>query len=351
MAKLTLALGLLLINFVSVSGDLDEMFELYVSKYNRIYSSADEKMKRFEVFKENMHFIQGTNSKQSSYKLGWTPFTDMSSEEFRSYYLPGFIASTVENTTVFRMEQSSHVLEDSIDWTTKGAVSPVKNQGQCGSCWTFSTTGALEGAMVVAGREMVQLSEQELVSCDTGLMGGHGCNGGNPLQAMGWVKKNGICSETSEPYVCMDMNSDECTQHSCAESSCTPVLKAGGWFTSGDVTAASSVGTEESDLEAAVSRQPISVAIEADQPVFQHYTGGVLSDTACGQNLDHAVLAVGYGVDNGQKYWKIKNSWSSAWGEDGYIRIARGLADGYGECGIRHMASFPTVKSADAYQV
>merc|ERR1711879_127439 len=121
-----------------------------------------------------------------------------------------------------------------------------------------------------------------------------------------------------------------------------------GWFSTGDVTATSSVGTEESDLEAAVTRQPISVAIEADQPVSQHYTSGVLSDAACGQILDHAVLAVGYGVEAGSKYWKVKNSWGSSWGEKGYIRLARGSSSGYGECGIRHMASFPTVKPDDA---
>merc|ERR1711971_596827 len=126
----------------------------------------------------------------------------------------------------------------------------------------------------------------------------------------------------------------------------TPVLKAAGWIHSGGVTAYSSVATTESALEAAVARQPISVAIEADQRVFQLYKSGVLGDDACGQNLDHAVLAVGYGVEGDKKYWKVKNSWSASWGEEGYIRQARGVESGFGECGIRHMASFPTVAPA-----
>merc|ERR1711879_707648 len=146
----------------------------------------------------------------------------------------------------------------------------------------------------------------------------------------------------------MDQASSSCSSHQCAKSTCSPVLKGGGWFSSGDVSATSSVGTSESDLEAAVTRQPISVAIEADKPAFQLYRGGILSDDACGQTLDHAVLAVGYGVDAGVKYWKVKNSWGPSWGEEGYIRLIRGSSSGYGECGIRHMASFPTVKPDDA---
>jgi len=328
------------------------LFEDFVVAHGREYSSKEERDRRFEIFQENMKFIEATNAKELSYKLGVTSFADMTFEEFRARYIGGFVAMPVANNTRFK-RPSTFVEDDSVDWTAKGAVTPVKNQGQCGSCWTFSTTGALEGAMFVAGRKLVSLSEQEIVSCDTGMMGGHGCQGGNPLQAMGWVKSNGICSDASDPYACMDQTSSSCTSHECAKSTCDTVLKAGGWISAGDVTAASSVGTEESDLEAAVTRQPISVAIEADQPVFQHYTSGVLSDDACGQNLDHAVLAVGYGVEGsrngitGSKYWKVKNSWGSSWGEEGYIRLARGTSSGYGECGIRHMASFPTVKPAE----
>lgn len=204
--------------------------------------------------------------------------------------------------------------------------------------------------MAVAGRTLVELSEQELVSCDTGILGGHGCNGGNPAQAFGWVKSNGICALSDYPYVCLDAHSEDCTSASCNKCS-TPTLKAGSLFHSGDVTAYGAVGQSEGDLEAAVARQPISVAIEADTSVFQHYTSGVLTSDACGQKLDHAVLAVGYGVQKSilhgdQPYWKVKNSWTANWGDHGYVLIARGVTEGYGECGIREMASYPTVKPA-----
>jgi len=327
-----------------------ELFESFVTAQGREYGSSEEMDRRFDIFQENIKFIEATNAKKLSYKLGVTAFADMKFEEFRAQYVGGFVTMPVGNATEFK-HPAGFVEEAAVDWVAKGAVTPVKNQGHCGSCWTFSTTGALEGAMVVAGRRMVPLSEQELVSCDTGIVGGHGCQGGNPLQALGWVKSNGICGEASDPYECMDQASSSCSSHQCAKSTCSPVLKGGGWFSSGDVSATSSVGTSESDLEAAVTRQPISVAIEADKPAFQLYRGGILSDDACGQTLDHAVLAVGYGVDAGVKYWKVKNSWGPSWGEEGYIRLIRGSSSGYGECGIRHMASFPTVKPAAAIVV
>jgi len=291
------------------------------------------------------------NSKGLSYTLGATVHADLTFEEFRARFLGGFVPMSTDNMTKFEAPLG-FVMEDSVDWTAKGAVTPVKNQGHCGSCWTFSTTGALEGAMKVAGHDMVPLSEQEIVTCDGGMLGGHACRGGNPLQAMGWVKSNGICSEADYKYSCLDPTTDDCkTALATCQKTCTPVLKAGHFLSPGDVTAATSVGTDVKDLEAAVARQPISVAIEADTRVFQLYKGGVLTDDACGQQLDHAVLAVGYGTDGGNQYWKVKNSWSEKWGEDGYIRLARGKTAGYGECGIRHMASFPTVKPASAGSV
>lgn len=323
-----------------------DLFAEFVSDHRREYSSEADKAHRFDVFKENMKFIEETNAKQLSYTLGVTPFADLTFEEFRTKFVGGFVPMDVENTTVFTKPEG-FVMEDDVDWVKNGAVTPVKNQGQCGSCWTFSTTGALEGALYVARKKLVSLSEQEIVSCDAGILGGHGCGGGNPLQAMGWVKSNGLCSEADGPYKCLDQTSSDCKSETCKKSSCTAVLKAAGWFSAGDVTAASSVGSTVGDLEAAVARQPVSVAIEADQPAFQHYKSGVLTDDACGQTLDHAVLAVGYGTDKGQKYWKVKNSWSATWGEAGYIRMARGKTADYGECGIRHMAAYPTVKVAE----
>merc|ERR1711870_52570 len=179
--------------------------------------------------------------------------------------------------------------------------------------------------------------------CDTG---GNKCRGGSMAQAFEWVKENGLCAESDDAYKCADQSSSECTASTCSASSgsCSKVIQAG------DVTGYTQVENSEGALEAAVAQQPVSVAIEADQPVFQHYHSGVLTSDACGSNLDHGVLVVGYGVENGQKYWKVKNSWGEVFGEEGYIRIAKGQPDG-GECGIRKAPSFPTVKEAGSREV
>merc|ERR1719440_664488 len=322
------------------------MFEEFVQTHGRKYA-AGEKERRFEIFQSNMKMIEASNAKNLSYTLGVTPFTDLTFEEFRAQYVGGVTPLTASQNMTKFVKPANFTPPDSVDWVAKGAVSSVKNQGTCGSCWTFSATGALEGAMFVAGRKLVDLSQQELVDCDTGFLGGHGCTGGNPGQAFGWVKSNGLCASTDYPYQCADVTADSCKSSKCNKCT-TPTLKGGGWFSKGDVTDYGMVQGNADDLEAAVARQPISVAIEADQAVFQHYAGGVLTAT-CGEKVDHGVLVVGYGeasslLHGTQKYWKVKNSWGSSWGEQGYIRMERGLASGNGECGIRTMASYPTVK-------
>ena len=159
-------------------------------------------------------------------------------------------------------------------------------------------------------------------------------------QAYDWVADNGVPALTDEPYLCLDSSASKCSGMTCANKS------AGLAIAKGDVTTHTDVEQTELALEAAVAQQPVSVAIEADQPVFQHYTSGILTNDACGENLDHGVLAVGYGVDNGQKCWKVKNSWGTTFGEDGYIRIEKGSAQDGGECGIRKGAVFPTIKKS-----
>jgi cathepsin L len=288
-----------------------------------------------------MKFIEETNAKQQSYTLGVTQFADLTFDEFQAEFVGGFIPTPVANRTKFE-KPGDLILPDSIDWVEKGAVTSVKGQGHCGGCWAFSATGALEGAMAAAGWKLTELSTQELVSCDTGFTM-MGCDGGNPEKAMTWVMHNGICSEADDPFVCRDSLGKACKTHQCVKPKCTPVLKAGQMF-EGDVYKVVQVGDKVEDLEAAVSQQPTSVQIQANSQVFQHYTGGVLSDDACGHRLDHSVLAVGYGVEGGQKYWKVKNSWNATWGEKGYVRLARGKPKFWGECGIRQSPSFAKVR-------
>merc|ERR1712100_585342 len=210
-----------------------------------------------------------------------------------------------------------------IDWTTKGAVTPVKNQGQCGSCWSFSTTGGLEGAWQLSSGNLVSMSEQQFVDCDTG---SSGCNGGLMDQAFGWAENQAIATESSYPYTARD--------GSC-KSSFTTAIPQGG------VTGYKDVGTSGSSLTSAIMNAPVSVAIEADQSVFQSYTGGVIS-SGCGSNLDHGVLAVGVNSDGSIK---VKNSWGTSWGVNGFVNIATS------QCGITQSASYPVVSSSESVSV
>lgn len=322
-------------------------FDEFQKKFGKNYSDGSEQWYRRTIFHKNLAWIDSENAKGNPYTVGVTQFADLTFEEFKSQYLTGYVEWDQKDHLGVFEAPADFVAPDSVDWTTQGAVTPIKDQAHCGSCWSFSTTGALEGAWKIAGHDLVSLSEQNILDCDSGLFGGHKCKGGSMAQAFGWVKSNGLCSEADDAYKCADQTSSECTGSTCSSSSgsCTKVLKAG------DVTGYTSVSQTENALEAAVAQQPVSIAIEADQQVFQHYTGGVLNSEACGETLDHGVLIVGYGTDNGQKYWKVKNSWGATHGEHGYWRIARGSAQSGGECGVRKGAVYPNVKKAAESEV
>jgi len=298
------------------------LFTDFMSTFDKTYAH-DSFWSRYNIFKANVNHINEVNSQNLSYTLGINQFADLTSEEWQELYL-GY---DYRDNEYARSQNTNDGLlgavriADSVDWVAQGAVTPVKNQGQCGSCWAFSTTGALEGALQIATGKLVSLSEQQLVDC-AGSQGNQGCNGGLMDNAFEYVIKNGLTDESSYGY--------EGRDGICKASSVSSKVSISGFK---DVRA-----RDEDALLQAVSMGPVSVAIEADKSAFQLYRGGVLDSFFCGTRLDHGVLAVGYGTDGGKDYWKVKNSWGASWGEEGYIRMVRGK----NMCGIASQPSYPT---------
>jgi len=275
--------------------------ELFFNKYN--------------TFKANLNYIVEHNALNLSYTLAMNQFGDMTSQEFGAT-MCGFRRGPTSNGAV--PVKFDGVVADEIDWRTKGAVTPVKDQGQCGSCWAFSATGAMEGANQIKSGTLVSLSEQQLVDC-AGSEDNEGCNGGLMDYAFEYVIKNGgIASEDDYPYTARD---DQCQQK-------TSSVKISGYK---DVPS-----RNEAELVKAINLGPVSVAVEADKSVFQFYHDGVLDTTACGTNLDHGITAVGYDTLSGKDYYNVKNSWGAAWGKNGYIKLVRGK----NQCGIALAASY-----------
>jgi len=201
------------------------------------------------------------------------------------------------------------------DWRTKGAVSPVKDQRQCGSCWAFSTVGALEGWNFITTGTLKTFSEQQLVDCSKDTC--YGCQGGWPYKATEYVMKKGICSDKDYPYKGVD--------GSCKDGTCTPAIAPGALKGYLNISG-------EAGLIPAILDGPIEVLVEADRSAWQFYRSGVLDDPTCGTDIDHAVTLVAYGTDSasGKPFWTIKNSWGPAWGNSGYISLVRGK----NQCGI-----------------
>ncbi|KAM9854940.1 pro-cathepsin H [Aulostomus maculatus] len=299
-------------------------FQSWMVQYNKVYN-MEEYYNRIQIFSENKRKIDKHNEGNHSFTMALNQFSDMTFSEFRK----SFLWSEPQNCSATKGKYSSSngPYPDSVDWRKKGKyVTDVKNQQNCGSCWTFSTTGCLESVTAIATGKLVPLSEQQLVDCAQDF-NNHGCNGGLPSQAFEYIMYNkGLMTETDYPYTAFE---GICKYH--AELAAAFVKDVM------NITEYDEMGM----VDAVATRNPVSFAFEVTSD-FMHYEQGVYTSTKCHSTPDqvnHAVLAVGYGEENGISYWIVKNSWGTSWGMDGYFLIERGK----NMCGLAACASFPVV--------
>jgi len=310
----------------------ESKFYSWMQEHKVQFKNGAEFVQRLAIFKDNLDYILHHNDQESTYKLGLNAYSHLTATEFADYFHLGAVRPPMLRRSAPKMHAAPKDMSsvpDSVDWTTvANVVTPVKDQGNCGSCWSFSATGAIEGAYGIKNGAQAYptgFSEQELVSCDNV---DAGCNGGWMDDAFEFAMKNGLPTEENYPYTSGTTGSS---------GSC----ESGHDFVSGSAPSGYVDVTPGSvdAMTSAVAQGPVSIAIQANQRDFQMYKSGVLTGT-CGQRLDHGVLNVGYGVyTDGTPYWKVKNSWGSSWGMDGYILIEKSDAD---KCGVLDAASYPT---------
>lgn len=313
-----------------------KLFESWQSRHGKHYSNLQEKSKRLEIFRSNLEYIDAHNKNRISSKkgsghwLGLNNFADLTNEEFKAIYSRKLNnpASSLSRHERPRPDTCVDV-PSSLDWRKKGVVTGVKFQGGCGSCWAFSSTGALEGINAISTQELISLSEQELIDC---VSTNDGCGGGYTTNAFEWVIRNGgITTEKNYPYISTNGNNGTCN-----------ILKGGSERVT--IDSYRNVTNSDSSLLCSVSQQPISVGIVATSQDFMLYVGGIYNGNCSNDpySIDHGVLIVGYSFKNDVDYWIVKNSWSTGWGLKGYVYVQRNTDIENGVCAINALASYPT---------
>jgi len=312
------ATALLIAGASAVSHDTEVAFVHYMAEHGKSYATKEEYEFRLNIFAKKLAFIEEHNALNADdHVVGLNAMADWTDHEYKK--LLGYKAH--QKTANKNVTAPVGDVPASVDWRTEGAVTPVKNQGQCGSCWSFSATGAMEGAYKLSGHDLTSFSEQQLVDCDKQ---SQGCNGGLMDFAFTYIEANAADTESSYPYTGRD--------GSC-NTSISGVAKLTGFS---DVTPNDPVA-----LQAALAVGPVAIAVDAASLGWQLYHGGILK-RFCGTSLDHGVLAVGYGTEKGQDFWIVKNSWGASWGEKGYLRIARDMSKkAAGVCGLQSQPSQP----------
>ena len=293
------------------------LWSTWKTQYKKTYTAIEE-IARYGIFVENYLKINRLNAENGSVKFALNKFADLTGTEFKLKYANGgFYEPHRKWVAANTVSSPIKNLPDSVDWRNKGAVTPVKAQDACGSCWAFSTVGLLEGFYFINNGKLLSFSEQQIIDCDTDQ--NEGCIGGKPYLAVEYAAKNGLELESDYPYI--------------AQSGTCLYDKAKAFTVAGGYKFVTANSTDH--LKAALVDSPVSIIIEADQQIFQFYRSGVITK-GCGADLDHCVLAVGYEKLGLYEAFIVKNSWGSDWGQDGYVHIAttQSQNNGQGVCGI-----------------
>ncbi len=301
--------------------DYENEYVRWVAKYGRDFEDSTDFAFRLAVFAQNYELVNKASN--GDLKLILNKFADWTDGEFKSTL--GFLP-LLDDLTKYKWHVPSFAVEEEVDWRAKGMVSPIKNQGACGSCWAFSANAYLESANMIFKNESPILSEQQMVECSLWDYGTLGCNGGNYVTAWNYAGYKPITSDKNYPYTATD------------DVACNKAKEAEGTYTVKDIVMVNQ-GSEASLIEA-LNRSPISIAIKAEAGNFRFYESGVIRED-CGNEVDHAILAVGY--NNKEKYFIIKNSWGAGWGDHGFAKIGMGHEKENGLCGILTLPAYAEI--------